>query len=93
MAARGLFRPYSPDGGNRRRPGGNGRLQVPHHREKTSRPACDGQAGSWTAGSTRRRTAACWTDIEEAGVGYAFDPFDEAAEPLVHYWTLNMGSR
>jgi len=31
--------------------------------------------------------------VEEAGVGYAYDPFDDGAVRSVHYWTLNLGRR
>jgi len=31
--------------------------------------------------------------VEEAGVGYAFDPFDDGDVRSVHYWTLNLGQR
>ncbi len=43
--------------------------------------------------SPPHREAMLNPNIEEAGVGYAYDPFDDGAVRSVHYWTLNMGKR
>ena len=94
MAARGYFQHDSPEGGTL----GDRAALVGYKYRTISENIAGGMrrpsrvVDGWID-SPPHRDAMLNPDIEEAGVGYAFHPFDDAARPLVHYWTLNMGKR
>lgn len=43
--------------------------------------------------SPPHREAMLDPEYREAGIGYAYDPFDDGAVRSVHYWTLTLGQR
>ncbi len=94
MAARGYFAHDSPDG----RTVGDRAAEAGYKFRTLSENLAGGKRrpGRVVEGwinSPPHREAMLNPDIEEAGVGYVFHPFDDATERLVHYWTLNMGKR
>lgn len=94
MAARDFFGHNTPDGvsvGDRAAAAGYGYRTIAENLAAGMRRpqrVVDG----WI-GSPPHREAMLNPKVEEAGVGYAFDPFDDGAVRSVHYWTLNLGRR
>lgn len=94
MAARDYFAHNSPDGvsvGDRANAAGYGYRTIAENLAAGMRRpqrVVDG----WSR-SPPHRKAMLNPNVDEAGVGYAFDPYDDGNVRSVHYWTLNLGRR